>query len=463
MTLLRMTLSGSILILLVCVSRLLFRNRVHRSVFPALWTLISLRMLIPYYLPVKIKVSENSQISNLAKQADTIQSAVARAQTSVEASVPSLADILLIIWLVGAVVCLLVFLGSHLRSILRYRFSLPIPSGKIKAGKLRVRMLDGLDGPLTYGIFRPTILLPTDFDWSDKKTLRHILMHEKTHIRYLDLPRKALLILVTALHWFNPFAWLMLRLAALDMEIRCDAVAVRQLGKSKRKAYAKTLVNMEQQRFDFLQAGFSFNDTLTRLKALSKAKISGRISRSIAVVLSAFLVICCLAPTFSSAAPLKQVLPTVFGPEFTPQPEPVSYTETKTEAPNEAVEEDVSEAEEAEADTDSSAQINEEHSAQNGYQNYGYDEEILLPDSFSTDVTQKNYINSGNSSNYNMADTSYLNSSANSINNINRNYATDPNYVLVIPIEPDPVYGVNPYYAPADSIGPQPCIPGVTP
>lgn len=459
MTLLRMTLSGSILILLVCVSRLLFRNRVHRSVFPALWTLISLRMLIPLFMPINIKVSETSQISQLVKQADNVQTAVARVQPTVEASALSLTTIVQIVWLVGAALCLLVFAGIHLRSVLQYRFSLPIPEGKLDTCKLRIRMLDGLEGPLTYGLFRPTILLPTDFDWENKKALSHILMHEKMHIRYFDLPRKALLILVAALHWFNPLAWLMLRLAALDMEIRCDAAAVRELGKSNCKSYAKTLVSMEQQRFDLLQTGFSFNHTLTRLKALSMAKTSGRISRSIAVVLSAFLVICCLAPTFSSAAPLKQVLPTVFGPEFTPQPEPVSYTETKTEAPIEAVEEDVSEAEEAEADTDSSAQINEEHSAQNGYQNYGYDEEILLPDSFSTDVTQKNYINSGDSSNYNMADTSYLNSSANSINNINSNYATDPNYVLVIPIEPDPVYGINPYYAPADSIGPQPCIP----
>lgn len=454
MTLLRMTLSGTILILLVCVFRLLFKDRVHRSVFPALWTLISLRMLIPYYLPVKIKVSENSQISNLAKQADTIQSAVARAQTSVEASVPSLADILLIIWLVGAVVCLLVFLGSHLRSILRYRFSLPIPSGKIKAGKLRVRMLDGLDGPLTYGIFRPTILLPTDFDWSDKKTLRHILMHEKTHIRYLDLPRKALLILVTALHWFNPFAWLMLRLAALDMEIRCDAVAVRQLGKSKRKAYAKTLVNMEQQRFDFLQAGFSFNDTLTRLKALSKAKISGRISRSIALALSAFVAICCLAPTFSTAAPLKQVLPAVFGPEFIPNYQPVSYTEAETESPSVAAQEETAATEENDAAVVDSAQAGAEYSSQSGYQNYGHDETILLPDSFTVEETPTNQTNSRNSSSYDFSGYSYAQNK--NIYDINSIYQNDPNYVYVIPI-----YGSEgPHYVPRDSVGPQPCIPG---
>lgn len=446
MTLLRITLSGSILILLVCVFRLLFKDRVHRSVFPALWTLISLRMLIPYYLPVKIKVSENSQISNLAKQADTIQSAVAHAQTSVEASVPSLADILLIIWLVGAVVCLLVFLGSHLRSILRYRFSLPIPSGKIKAGKLRVRMLDGLDGPLTYGIFRPTILLPTDFDWSDKKTLRHILMHEKTHIRYLDLPRKALLILVTALHWFNPFAWLMLRLAALDMEIRCDAVAVRQLGKSKRKAYAKTLVNMEQQRFDFLQAGFSFNDTLTRLKALSKAKISGRISRSIAVVLSAFVVIFCLAPTFSSATVLKQTFQTAFGPEFTPFAETTSTTEAETEAPPEEAQEDTADAEENEDDAvDTALPEKKSASSQDSYQNYG--------SNYFTEATV-NRTSSQISSDYDFFGYKYAQN--NNIYDFNSSYQNNPNYVYVIPIFSNEA----PHYVPRDSVGPQPCIPG---
>lgn len=454
MTLLRMTLSGSILILLVCVFRLLFKDRVHRSVFPALWTLISLRMLIPLFMPINIKVSETSQISQLVKQADNVQTAVARVQPTVEASALSLTTIVQIVWLVGAALCLLVFAGIHLRSVLQYRFSLPIPEGKLDTGKLRIRMLDGLEGPLTYGLFRPTILLPTDFDWENKKALSHILMHEKMHIRYFDLPRKALLILVAALHWFNPLAWLMLRLAALDMEIRCDAAAVRELGKSNCKSYAKTLVSMEQQRFDLLQTGFSFNHTLTRLKALSMAKISSRISRSIAVVLSAFLVICCLAPTFSSAAPLKQVLPAVFGPEFIPNYQPVSYTEAETESPSVAAQEETAATEENDAAVVDSAQAGAEYSSQSGYQNYGHDETILLPDSFTVEETPTNQTNSRNSSSYDFSGYSYAQNK--NIYDINSIYQNDPNYVYVIPI-----YGSEgPHYVPRDSVGPQPCIPG---
>lgn len=323
MTLLRMTLSGSVLIMLASVLRLLFRDRVHRGIFPALWTLISLRMLVPYFH--SITLSARKTVPNLLQKTDTLRATAANTVSEAADKSSALSNLLLIVWLAGAVFFLLFLIVTHLRSCTRYHFSVPLPNGVCKIDGMRVRMLDGLDGPLTYGIFRPTVLLPATFDWGNTTALHHILTHEKIHIRHLDLPRKTIMLLVVAVHWFNPLAWLMFRLASQDMEIRCDALTVRLLGKSSQKEYARTLVDMEQHRFDLLQTGFSSNRTLTRLKALSKGKASAGCSIVISAFLSLVFVLCCLSPSFAAVAfpPQETVAPVVSAAE-----EPVAESES---------------------------------------------------------------------------------------------------------------------------------------
>lgn len=339
MTLLRMTLSGSVLIILASVLRLLFRDRVHRGIFPALWTLISLRMLVPYFHSITLSARET--VPNLLQKTDTLRATAANTVSEAADKSFDLSSLLLIVWLAGAVFFLLFLIVTHLRSCTRYHFSVPLPNGVCKIDGMRVRMLDGLDGPLTYGIFRPTVLLPATFDWGNTTALHHILTHEKIHIRHFDLPRKTIMLLVVAVHWFNPLAWLMFRLASQDMEIRCDALTVRLLGKSSQKEYARTLVDMEQHHFDLLQTGFSFNRTLTRLKALSKGKASAGCSIVISAFLSLVFVLCCLSPSFAAVAfpPQETVAPVVSAAEepvaesesVIPQPAPI-MEETPTEA-----------------------------------------------------------------------------------------------------------------------------------
>ena len=349
MTLFRMTLSGSVLILIVSAFRLLFRDRVHRSIFPALWTLISLRMLVPYFLPITFSAKET--VPELLQKASTIRTTAVHTVSEAADKTPPLSRVLLMIWLLGAVFFLLFFIGSHLRNCIRYRFSVPIPNCGGELGGMRVRMLDGLAGPLTYGILRPTVLLPATFDWSNTTALHHILTHESIHIRCLDLLRKAIMLLVIAVHWFNPLAWLLFKLASQDMEIRCDALTVRLLGKASQKEYARTLVDMEQHRFDLLQAGFSFNRTLTRLKALSKEKVSTGFSIGIAAVLSGVFVLCCLSPSFSAVAlppqnedfpvasvseeTVSQIEPVIAESVSAPAEEPVEPTPNDSDSPSE--------------------------------------------------------------------------------------------------------------------------------
>ena len=302
MTLLQMSLAGGLLIAVICVLRLLLQHRLHRSVLLALWTLAILRLLVPVFVSSELSVfnlpvfsrEESTAITATAEAVETPEAAVpvlpipTIAETPAPGASLSTGEILGLIWLGGVLLFGCAFLISHLRSLRAFRFSVPLPEDIQVPDGLRVRMLDGLEAPLTYGLFRPTVLLPTVLP--DQTQITHILLHEQEHIRHLDLWMKLLLLVTACVHWFNPLVWLMVYLASEDMEMRCDAAVVARLGQEHRLDYARTLVAAEQSRLNgILQAGFSFSSTANRLKAMKKSRVHPLISIGSGVVLCALL------------------------------------------------------------------------------------------------------------------------------------------------------------------------------
>lgn len=302
MTLLQMSLAGGLLIAVICVLRLLLQHRLHRSVLLALWTLAILRLLVPVFVSSELSVfnlpvfsrEESTAITATAEAVETPEAAVpvlpipTGMETAASKASLSTGEILGLIWLGGVLLFGCAFLISHLRSLRAFRFSVPLPEDIQVPDGLRVRMLDGLKAPLTYGLFRPMVLLPTALP--DQTQITHILLHEQEHIRHLDLWMKLLLLVTACVHWFNPLVWLMVYLASEDMEMRCDAAVVARLGQEHRLDYARTLVAAEQSRLNgILQAGFSFSSTANRLKAMKKSRVHPLISIGSGVVLCALL------------------------------------------------------------------------------------------------------------------------------------------------------------------------------
>lgn len=152
---------------------------------------------------------------------------------------------------------------------------------------LSIRVSDRISSPLTYGIFRPVILMPKETDWSDTDILKYVLTHEYVHIRRYDTFFKLLLTLSLCVHWFNPLVWVMYIIANRDIELSCDEKVVRMLGCGK-SSYAMALIRMEEQKIGSqpFSSSFSKNALKERITAIMKfTKIT-----PIAAAAAAFLV-----------------------------------------------------------------------------------------------------------------------------------------------------------------------------
>ncbi len=135
-----------------------------------------------------------------------------------------------------------------------------------------VRQSDRISAPLTYGIFRPVILMPKKTDWKNEKQLQYVLSHEYVHIYRYDTVTKLIVTLALCIHWFNPFVWVMYILFNRDIELACDESVIRQFGEKSKSAYSLMLINMEATKSGLLPFcnNFSKNAIEERITAVMK-------------------------------------------------------------------------------------------------------------------------------------------------------------------------------------------------
>lgn len=97
--------------------------------------------------------------------------------------------------------------------------------------------------PSLIGIFRPKILITTNFLKQDYKTKKYIIMHELSHYKRKDLISNYITLLITTIHWFNPFIWIFFKEIRQDIELAADENVLKKLEKTEKKEYGKTLIN----------------------------------------------------------------------------------------------------------------------------------------------------------------------------------------------------------------------------
>ena len=100
-----------------------------------------------------------------------------------------------------------------------------------------------VQGPLALGLFRRRIVVPADFALRYSADERRLALdHESVHHRRGDLWWNHLGLVVLALNWFNPIAWLAFRAFRADQELACDAAVAAASSADARHDYARALI-----------------------------------------------------------------------------------------------------------------------------------------------------------------------------------------------------------------------------
>ena len=330
-----MSVYGGIMILAIAIIRALLISKLPKRAFVILWLAAILRLILPFELPFagsvyslaklfrQDEVTESPVFEDITIQSEDIFSdyyyggyrQYPRVEAGSEPSSEADGGIKLpwekIIYFAVAMALAGYFGISYAKNIRRFRSSLPLSDwdishrlGNIEIPKgIQIRQSDEISAPLTYGVFRPVILLPKlilDGKDSESKSrlLDFALMHELTHIRRFDPAIKLLAIAVCCVHWFNPAVWLMAWLLNRDIELSCDERVVSAFGTDSRADYANALISLEEKRSGVpIYTGFCRNAVQERITAIMKTKKIGVIS-----ALAACLVVACTIGAFATSA-----------------------------------------------------------------------------------------------------------------------------------------------------------------
>ena len=92
---------------------------------------------------------------------------------------------------------------------------------------VQLLIADGPIPPMTWGIFRYTILLPpAATEWTAHRR-RLVLAHELTHVKRRDGLTQLLVQAVCTVYWFNPLVWLAVHRLHFERERACDDQVLR--------------------------------------------------------------------------------------------------------------------------------------------------------------------------------------------------------------------------------------------
>lgn len=286
MTLLKLSISGGILILLIIVLRFCVMNKLPKKVFMLLWDIVLLRLLVPFYFPVSYhfvpkgrEMAESKVYSGKFVMQGKVKSVLlADAPLSKGGNI----DWKAVVWFVGMIILLLYFGSRYVKECRSMRMALPVSREADEnlrwlvsiPKRVKILVSDRIFTPVTYGVVMPEIILPKFLKLEDNTELKYILTHELVHMKRADNLRKIIMLIAVSIHWFNPFVWVMYVFFNRDIELSCDERVISLLGWEKRKEYAMVLTNLAEKQYHWslFSNGFGSNAIQERIVAIMKCK-----------------------------------------------------------------------------------------------------------------------------------------------------------------------------------------------
>lgn len=166
---------------------------------------------------------------------------------------PQMTTALLIAWVAGALFLMLSLTVDLLRVRHLRRHGLPSEHLRTLVGRLTIEaklkpidilLHENIQAPVTFGFFRPVVMLPADADTWSEADLTRALVHELEHIRRGDWATQLAARAACAFYWFHPLVWVAWRKLCLEAERACDDAVVQTASHTD---YAEQLVSLSRQ------------------------------------------------------------------------------------------------------------------------------------------------------------------------------------------------------------------------
>ena len=140
----------------------------------------------------------------------------------------------LAVWVVGSLLLMMRLAASRLRLCEVEDTATPVCEGQLVHTVDRLKQRLGLERrvdvmigasdvmPMTWGLFRAQLLLPSECEAWSRSKLDAVILHELAHVRRCDVATQFIVQFVSAIFWFNPVVWLVAWRIRIERERACD-------------------------------------------------------------------------------------------------------------------------------------------------------------------------------------------------------------------------------------------------
>lgn len=261
---------AAILSLILALVLLVVGKRISPAWRHALCLLIAVRLLIPVLpsstLSWQALIPGTAEVEVVSLPVDSTENITQPIKSSKPSFVaPSRMQIFALIWLSGFVLILSITCLQYWRFGKRVRLLRAFDDEGIErvTGLLKrfvedeklcrspvFVITDGVRSPAIMGIFRPRILLPPKLvaELSDAQ-ICFVLRHELAHFQRHDVWTNWLLVILQAIHWFNPIIWWAFHRTRIEAERATDARVMQNIGQAQATNYGDTLIRILEQTF----------------------------------------------------------------------------------------------------------------------------------------------------------------------------------------------------------------------
>jgi len=235
------------------------------------------------------------------------------------------------IWIVGVIILLIINLVTYIK----FKYSVLCNSTIVEdkdivmlfnvckeelniKTNVQLRTCNAAASPMLIGIMRPVVLVSNIYNIdSDYKGLKMIFIHELNHYKRKDIIIKFFGLIITAVHWFNPFVYVLSKEIDKYCEYFTDEKVVEEMDINDRKCYAETILSFAgSQMFKKISLTTAMGSSGKQLKArLENMIYSFKITRrkrimslfaAVLILISSFTAACGVLPGNISGNNLKK-------------------------------------------------------------------------------------------------------------------------------------------------------------
>lgn len=279
------SLMGSFIICMILLIKLIIKNKQGALWHYYIWFILILRLMIPYSPESSISIFNvfNPIVTNLYHNQSNTAKTVKNQKVEIPHNVSvqrkdenesstkvisynvisssnralSLKTGIMWLWLAGVIIFATYAAFINLKFLLKIKDQKNLDSESVNKiledckldmnihRKIRVLLTDEVHTPSLFGITAPVLLLPSDIiNIVSKDEIKHIFLHELSHLRRKDNVVSWIVVCLKAIHWFNPIIWYGFYKMHEDSEMACDAKALSYMSNEEQMQYGFTIIHL---------------------------------------------------------------------------------------------------------------------------------------------------------------------------------------------------------------------------